>query len=201
MTGLINYDTGSPNPDDPPSFDVFSMASNASVLNQIWGIDHKPFNTNFSGTHTQTAFADKISPPALLNSGLTPSVAFPAAGTADPTSAQYFFKNQQAIAPLSCIRCFASFLTLAAAGTNQVTPITSYNLINTMVNPTGITQTSKSYTITLLDNVIFQNSFVIIPFIWSTTQTISFTFTNPTLVITTSGNVPNVRIDFVMIQI
>ena len=197
MTSLTFYNN-IPAANNNPSLDQPKMLINNQSEALIWPVDHIGFGIAGSGTHEQTTFLQYATP---ATPSMTGSVAYPDAGIEDPSTAEYFFQNAKATLPLSAIRAFASFLTLAAPGTNQITPITSYNLIDTMLNPTGITQTSKNYTITLLDNVVFGNNIVVIPFISSPTQTISFTFTNPNLVITTSGSVTGIRIDFVILQI
>lgn len=142
------YITGIPATNNNPSDDQPDMLNNNDNGALIWETDHIGFNAPNGGLHQQSSY------PAF-SSGIVPvgndpnegSVAYPAAGVADPTIAQYYFRNVNSTLPLSCIKAFLTF-----ANPNAVlpsVPFTGFNIDSvSSTNPPGFLQ----FAITLTAN-------------------------------------------------
>ncbi len=61
------YTSGSPNPLNDPSVDVFTMQSNSNAIPQLIDIDHVGFNSTYGGTHEQVQLQELsgIAPPGI----------------------------------------------------------------------------------------------------------------------------------------
>ncbi len=132
MTGLIVYNTGIPATNNNPSDDQPHMLINTDSGDQIWDVDHVPFNVNYSGTHSQNTYVGFSTGtfPSLV--GPASSIAYPAAGIDKATTAQYYFKNQDATYPLSAVRAFGVFQPLGSSGVSQdITASNSFNVVPT----------------------------------------------------------------------
>lgn len=64
---LISYNDAVPNGPNNPSADQPQMLANTIALNNIWAVDHIPFNVSNSGLHQQVNLISESSPPVLGN--------------------------------------------------------------------------------------------------------------------------------------
>lgn len=103
----FTFDDTIPFATNNPSVDQPKMLANNVANLQIWDVDHVGFNATNGGTHLQNSFAQFATP--VVVGGTPGSVAYPAAGTADSSRAQYFFKNSITTVPISPIRAFGAF--------------------------------------------------------------------------------------------
>lgn len=179
------YITGIPATNNNPSDDQPDMMDNNDNAALIWNEDHIGFNAPNGGLHRQSAY------PAF-SSGIVPigddpnegSVAFPAAGLADTTRAQYYFRNVNNTYCMSTIRAFGVFKPTVADG--------AVSLDNGM-NVASITQsnTIKTWTIVLSPGVTTSNNVAVFINSNGNLATLNFTytfdFTTQTLVITTAA--------------
>jgi hypothetical protein len=110
----LDYNTGVPATNDNPSNDQPSMLTNTQSSAAIWDIDHYGFQDPNGGIHQQTTFPGFASPATPVDNAA--SVAYPAAGIADTTHAQYYFETNQNSFLLSGLRGFINF-------TSSITPV------------------------------------------------------------------------------
>lgn len=154
----FTFDTGIPNANNNPSIDQPGMQINNVSIDGILAVDHVSFETDDGGTHKKVTYINKITSPTLpVTGGITPAIAFTANGLADTNTAQNYYKNAQGTFPLSCIRAFVKFATVANG-----TPVTLGNRSNV----TAIADPSNSilgnlYRITLAANAVSSTDFLV----------------------------------------
>jgi hypothetical protein len=150
MTGNITFVPNIPQTDDNPSDSQPNLLINTNAEPSIWGVDHIPFNVNYSGTHVQNTYLGFSLSAFPSGASATASIAYPAAGITKNTTAQYYFKNMDATFPLSAIKAFGSFLTSNTPFPYNPTILTGFNIKGNIVANVGPPIT---YAITLNDNV------------------------------------------------
>lgn len=121
------YNDNIPNPPNKPSADVGLMQTNTNSINGIIAVDHISFVADDGGTHNQTQFANFSVGPIPGNT--ESSVAYPAAGVASNSTAQYYFKNSQASFLVSCVRVFGS-IVIPNTTQNVSVPLPGSSVIN-----------------------------------------------------------------------
>jgi hypothetical protein len=95
--------------------------------------------------------------------------------------------------PLSAVRAFGSFTTVAAPGLPTLS--NSFNVTAT-THPT-----SDVYTFTLTTNAVNSDNVIVIP-TSNVSSNLTYSFTNPTLTLSFSGIVPSGRlVNFIVLQI
>ena len=188
-----------------PSQDYTAMQNNYLSTQLILGVDHVTFNTSnpAQGTHLQTTFNQFATPSGPTASGS--SVAYPAAGLASSTTAQYYFQNTQATFLISAIRAFAS-ITVPVVAPNTTLPIpggaftNSYNIVllgSTQRYIIGIPSTVL--TINLSPNCMTGTNACVL--IYSSVGQLSYTLNTNQIVITIPGTLNNpVLVNFAILQ-
>src|SRR5258708_30758417 len=88
---MVAYTRDIPDAPNNPSGDQSKMKINTNSIDTLLQVDHISFNANNGGTHLQNSYVG-FSPGTIIG-GVPASVAYPAAGIADATHAQYYFKN------------------------------------------------------------------------------------------------------------
>jgi hypothetical protein len=202
MSNNFPFNTGVPATDNNPSIDQPDMLENTGSENSIWAVDHISYNSNNGGSHLQTGFPDYRSPVLPSDGGANhPSVAYPAAGVADNTNAQYYFQNALARAfPLSAIRSFGSFVSSSTSG--NITPSIQYNVNGSIVQTVGSPNTS--FQITLNSNTTTTNNVAVFIFGSFSVQALGYTFVSNILTFTAlSSSVISVTptFNFLVLQI
>lgn len=186
-----SYNGGVPAANNDPGVDQPDMLINTQSIRDIWTEDHIGFNANDSGTHLQTTFVD-FSSPAVPTS--TASVAFPAAGVADATVAQYYFQNADTTLLTSSIKAFATFTATTVAG--AVVLPNSYNVTSVVSSLAGL-----QYTINLSTGCTTGSTYLFFASL-NDQNTYTYSITGP--VVTFNINAGSVstpaRICFVVIQ-
>jgi len=99
-----------------PSNDQPLMEGNFTAISNLINVDHIGFNTATSGLHQQIHLPN-FTAPTVINGTLTQgSLIYPAAGVADVTRAQLYYKNDYNVAfPLSAIKAFGRFDNVGTA--------------------------------------------------------------------------------------
>jgi len=136
---MVAYNRDIPDAPNNPSTDQPKMKQNTNAIDDLISVDHLTFQATNFGTHKQTAFENFST--GVVPGGVPASVAYPAAGVAEVTRAQYYFKNSTNTFLLSEIRAFA--LCGSAGG---ITASQSFNVVSVVNNSVG------TYTITLNAN-------------------------------------------------
>lgn len=161
----FTFNTTIPAAQNNPSNDQPIMLSNNVATNGILNVDHITFNEANGGQHKQVTFNNKNVPGSQTD---PQSVLYTNSGTAS-TISQLFFKNQNAILPVSLIAAYAqcsgssvngaivpnnqfniSSVSRTAAGQYQVTLLAN---VTTGTNY-GIIVTSNNVSLTSLTNII-----------------------------------------------
>jgi len=137
-----------------PSDDQPLMLQNNVATQGILAVDHFTFNAANGGQHQWTQFPINVAFPTPPTPTDSNSVAFPAAGIADASVAQYQFQNSVGTYFLSCIKAYA----LCTSG--GIYESQSFNVASVVRASTGV------YTVTLTDNVVSGNAYAV--FITST---------------------------------
>lgn len=165
----ILYNNGIPAAANNPSDDQPDMQTNTDAIDQIIGIDHVSFNSGAgatSGHHLQVTFDSKnaagvqIDPVSTLYTG---------SGSASSVS-QMLYRNQNGIFPASAIRAFGSLVPNVGTLTN------SFNCSFTSF-------VAPILTIALAANAVSSDNVIVLITTANPTSQISYTFTNPNLVI------------------
>ena len=146
----FTFDSGIPFAQNNPSSDQPKMLANNIANEGIWDIDHIGFNSNNGGTHLQTSFEGFSS--GVLLAGTPSSTAYPAAGVADATRADYYFKNSAGIFLLNAIRAFA----FVDGATGAILNSQSINVASIVRNSAG------NYSVTLTANAVSSASFAVL---------------------------------------
>lgn len=148
----FTYDTSIPTTGFTPSQQYVGIQTNFSSINSLVNVDHQTFGTSVDGTHKQLTFKQFASPSAP--SGTDDSVAYPAAGVIDTSRAQFYFRNNSAIFPVSLIKAYCLF---PANTTGPITPTNQYN-INGDITVSGSSGSTRTYTINLVSNTVSGNN-------------------------------------------
>lgn len=187
-------DTTIPAANNNPSADQPKMQTNFNNINGYVSVDHVAPGVSGNGFHKFVTYNAFAAPGAIVD---PVAVTYTAAGQANTAHAQEYFKNSQGVFPTSAIRAVAAFTTLSAAG--NIVP-SNYSNINNPIVSTGtngrtLTITLSSATIVNSDNIaVFVNS--------SDFMNYSWTFTNPTLVITAQSSSPPIaKVSVLILQI
>ena len=184
-----------------PSNDYQTMQQNNVSSFGIMGVDHLTYGTNGAGTHVQTTFKQYASP---ANPATNASVAYPAAGVASNSTAEYFFKNSQATFLLSALKAFGQ-ISISAVTSTPITTITnSYNVnVGTSSQAfNGAPNRGVVYTINLNNNIINTNNAAVFLTTNSTFfDSLGYSLTPTTLTITLrySGSTPSL-LNFAILQ-
>lgn len=142
-----------------PSADQSLMLSNNVSEKAILAVDHVTFGAENGGTHLQTAFQAFSTGNIPTNSDqpFQPCVAYPAAGTADNTRSQFFFKNSNnVIFPASLIKAWAFCSGTTTSPTNSVLANQQNNIVSVIRNSIG------NYTVTLGSNVVVGTNYAVL---------------------------------------
>lgn len=106
----FTYNNAIPAAANNPSNDQPDMLTNTQSINSIIAVDHASFNTANGGTHTQMHLPNFTNPTTINGAANQGSVVYSAAGVADATRAQIYYKNAFGLQiPLSPIKAFGSF--------------------------------------------------------------------------------------------
>lgn len=204
-----------PNQNNDPADDVGPINTNFVNINSYLLQDHVEAGSAGNGFHEQvTYFTENI--PAILPTDTT-SIAFTAnaqTGSSTPGTvmtglaigaasaiAQNFLANQNAVFPLSSIRAFGNFTTLALTGVSQV--VTASNAFN-VSSISGIKIAGVStYIITLKANCTIGNNVIVIPFFNANALTSqpTYTFAGGVLTLKNSDSTAGVLFNFIVLQI
>lgn len=177
-----------------PSDDQPKMLTNNISTEAILAVDHISFNAANGGNHLQTHFPLFSSPTVVNGSGTQGSVAYPAAGVADPARAQYYFKNDNTNLILSSIRAFGSFIVNIAT----VTFINSFNCASIAIVP------GPTATVTFIANCITGNNYVVLCTTNSAITAINYNIISSTSLQFTyngSGSPTNTVTSFAILQV
>lgn len=172
------YNQGIPNPPNQPSQDVPLMKINTNSISGIIAVDHIGFEANNGGTHLQTQFVDFSA--GGIPAGTPASVAFPAAGSASSTVAEYYFKNSLATLLISGVKAFGS-LTFQTLSTGPAVALQFSNGYNIVLSGSTQQQTGAGinvFTINLSPGCVVGTNAVV--FIYAGTQ---FTLSYATYVV------------------
>lgn len=178
-----------------PAQDYQTMQQNNVSSAGIIAVDHLGYGTNGAGTHTKTTFNQFASPSTPSGNG---SVAYPAAGLASNSTAQYYFQNSQGTFLASGLRAFIQIAPTSTSGSSAIvsTNNNNFNLTfptsNQNFNPFNAI---LNFTLSLNNNVVTgNNALVFINFNDSTKIfTSSYTLVGGVLTINTnltSSSVP-----------
>jgi hypothetical protein len=130
----FSYKQGIPFATDNPSDDQPNMEINNDSNYGIWQVDHHGFSPDvFGGQHIQQTYPGFASP-STPSASTGASVAYPAAGIDQNTTAQYYFQNVNATFPLSAIKAFGVFTPLSVSG--DITPSNGFNIDGFIVQTT-----------------------------------------------------------------
>lgn len=141
----FTFNSGIPGPNDLPSESQPLILQNFSSDSGIWAVDHIGFNTANGGTHEQITFVDYASVGAPSGHA---SFVYPAAGVADNSKPQVYFKSQNGTFPLSAVRAWAVCDTTGAILSSQ-----SSNISSIVSNGGG------AYTVSLTANAVKSSVF------------------------------------------
>lgn len=176
----FSYTQGIPFRTDNPSDDQPDMKINNDSNYGIWQVDHHGFSPDvFGGQHIQNTYPGFASP-STPSASSAASVAYPAAGVDQNTTAQYYFQNVNATFPLSAVKAFGAFSGSLTDG--NVTIINSWNVNGNIVQthtgtapnfrPTWTinlnpgTTTNDNAVIFVLSSNALSNTATVIPFNW-----------------------------------
>lgn len=196
----FTFNVAVPATNNDPSVDQPDMLTNNISNNAIWAVDHITFNSSGSGgagasggQHLQVTFNNKAAPGAMVD---PLSIAYTFDGVANTVHPQLYYKNSQAVVPLSSMRAFGSFLT--SLGTASVTLINSFN-----VSFTSHAGNIFVFTLTTGSIDTALNTAFVIPFFnaGNTLATISYTLVGNTLTLNVSPPSVDVLVNFIVIQI
>lgn len=142
----FTFNTGIPAANNNPSVDQPDMLINNVSTDGILAVDHISFNALNGGTHKQMHMPS-FTNPAVINGGASDgSVIYSAAGSADATRAQSYFKNAFNVAfPVSLIKAYGIF-DAAAATLNAI-------------NITAVRTSTGLFRLTMPANVVASTSF------------------------------------------
>lgn len=146
-----SYTTGIPNGSLTPAQNRPTMTQNNDSNNSIWTEDHNGFNDNVGGSHQFMRMPNFTAPAVLSETATQGSVIYTAAGTADATKAQGFFKNPNVTLQLCPIRAWGYCI-----GTNGAV------IAGQSVNVSATTGANGQYTITLSANTVSSVNYMIL---------------------------------------
>jgi hypothetical protein len=200
----FGYTQGIPFRTDNPSDDQPDMKINNDSNYGIWQVDHHGFAPDpTGGQHIQQTYPG-FAAPSTPSASTAASVAYPAAGVDQNTTAQYYFQNVNATFPLSAIKAFGVFNGLAADG--DVTIINSWNVNGNIVqthtgtapnfrptwtiNLNAGSTTNDHAAIFVLSSIALSNTATAIPFNWTLSSNIlTIKFASSTPVIGYTGTI------------
>lgn len=110
------YFSNIPDDNNDPKIDQPRMKINTNSISSWIDIDHIGFKQINGGTHRVVTFAGFAAPSAPTG---VQSVLYPAAGVADPTLPQLYFRNSNMILPISLIKAYGVFIAGSAVFLNQ----------------------------------------------------------------------------------
>jgi hypothetical protein len=146
---MVAYNRDIPDAPNNPSTDQPKMKQNTNAIDDLISVDHLSFQATNFGTHKQTAFENFSA--GVVPGGVPASVAYPAAGVAEVTRAQYYFKNSTNTFILSALRAFA-----------YVTGATGAIIAGQSSNVTSVTRNSAgNYTVTIPANVLTSANYMV----------------------------------------
>jgi len=183
----MTFTFGIPAANNNPSADQPRMLNNFTAISNLINVDHIGFNTTLQGQHKQVTF-NSNNVPALAPTDPT-SILYTNVGSASSV-AELFYQNANAIYLLSCIKAFGNFVT----SVSTTTFTNSYNFAS-------ISGGSGTYTLTLNTNVVSTNNIVVLINSGSPLSSISWSFVNPVLTITTNPPLAfNINISLAILQ-
>lgn len=146
---MVAYNRDIPDAPNNPSTDQPKMKQNTNAIDDLIAVDHLSFQATNFGTHKQTSFENFST--GVVPGGVPASVAYPAAGVADATRAQYYFKNSTNTFLLSGVRAFA-----------YVTGSTGAIIAGQSSNVSGIVRNSAGrYTVTINANALTSANYMV----------------------------------------
>lgn len=180
------YFSNIPDDNNDPKIDQPRMKINTNSISSWIDIDHIGFKQINGGTHRVVTFAGFAAPSAPTG---VQSVLYPAAGVADPTLPQLYFRNANMILPISLIKAYGVFVAGSAVFLNQ------YNFNATITG--GLLPTSV---LTVNPNIITGNN---VGVLLSTPGPAfpSITYTYNANVLTINNLIANNRITVALFQI
>lgn len=189
----MTYTIGIPAANNNPSSDQPLMRDNFTAINNLIDIDHVTFNNTDQGEHKQVTFNANHVP------GVSPtdpsSILYTNVGSAS-TVAELYYRNQNAILPVTAIRAFGRFYTVT------VSPPTITNGFN-IASITGSSGFSGSnYVITLNANTTSSNEVIVLAYSGTNTGNgLNYTFVSNVLTLTNAQSIAGIPFNFVIIQI
>lgn len=176
----FTFDTTIPNAPNNPSVDQPGMLQNNVSTNGILGVDHITFNALGGGQHKQITFNGKNVPgvqtdpqSVLYTNNIT--VATGDNTTSASTVAEMFYRNQNAIFPVSMIKAFGCFDAAA----------TSLNTWN--ISASG--PVTRTFTLTMPANVVTGTNYAVFCLSTFTANSISYNILSATQFTVTFSNV------------
>lgn len=193
---MVAYNRDIPDTPNNPSNDQPKMKINTNSIDDILGVDHISFNANSGGTHLQNSYVNFST--GTVIGGTPASVAYPAAGVADATRAQYYFKNSTNNFLLSGIRAFAYAIrdTINAGQSSNIQSIVRNSAGKYTVTLTANSTSSSDYLI-LISSERTSNTSMSQSYTITSTTTFDLFFNFPI----TNLNVDPNSYSFIVIQI
>jgi hypothetical protein len=202
----LNYNLNIPYMNNNPSNDQPLMEQNFNSINTIIAQDHQTFSSPNYGLHNQCTFPNQNVPGSLPTD--PEAIAYPGPGVVNSSHTQYFWANSQAKFPLSAIRAFANFTTLAAAAgpARDVTTNLSWNVTGPITQLNNGLGTGQQFAITLTTNAV--NTGAILVFVCSdkstslTTSTFpAYSYAAPVLTVNTTTGPAGTLVNVLVLQI
>ena len=185
----FNYILGIPDSVHNPSTDQPNMQINNDNINNLLAVDHVNFNFNNGGTHKQITFPNDPTSVVIPGTQTDPGATiYRDVGSASAV-VELFYKNANAVLPLSCIKAFGVFTTNASS---SVTTFGNKFNVDTISSVGGI------YTINLTPNVVTTDNIIVLLTTQNSNINTVWTFSNPVLNITYNASGP--KISFAILQ-
>lgn len=185
MTNYAYNDT-IPAANNNPSADQPLMLQNFQSIEGLIGTDHVTFSTNNGGQHLQVNYTNISTQSAPTD---PQSVSYTANDSASHPN--NYFKNSQGTFQLSCVKAFGVFGTTLTTG--------GISLLNSL-NVASASYSASVYSITLASNVVSGNNIVVLITTSSRNLEITYSFSNPILNISISGNALGNFVNFTILQ-
>lgn len=184
----FTYTRGIPATNNNPSTDQPNMAVNTNSIDDLIAVDHVSFGQNDGGNHEQITFPSSVSvvvPGAQTDPGAS---VYRNVGSASSV-VELFYKNQNAVLLLSCIKAFGVFTSNSSI---------SVTVLNNSFNVASMSSSGTTYTINLTSSVVTGNNVVVFITTANSSGAVTWSFTNPVLTITYNATGP--KVSFVILQ-
>lgn len=188
----FTYNRDIPFADNDPSDDQPLMQTNTNSTDDIIDVDHYSFETsNLDGWHRQCTFpaqnvaAAQVDPASTLYTNADASSA--------STNSNLWYRNADGIFPTSMVRACGAFTTQASAG--AVSLNNGYNVVSITKGATA------EYTIKLTAGCVTGDNVIVVTGESNDNNEVTYSFSNPNLVLTLNSNSAGSNISFVVLQI